>query len=217
MQGVTPPPQPELTALQLAKVSDSSLSLEIFDLGDVLNLEIVAPDRVGLLSAITAVFAVTRLDVRSAKTRTVDGIAVMNWLVNVDINLPSPSQEGLLELIERALIGTDDLRFRIEERIRSYRRRPGILVPPPVVTAITQIVTDATIIEVRMHDRPALLHTVATAISEFGVDIRGAIVSTLGAEAFDTLYVTDLSGAPLEHDQAVELASQLEIILSAQD
>ena len=217
MQGVTPPPQPELTALQLAKVSDSSLSLEIFDLGDVLNLEIVAPDRVGLLSAITAVFAVTRLDVRSAKTRTVDGIAVMNWLVNVDINLPSPSQEGLLELIERALVGTDDLRFRIEERIRSYRRRPGILVPPPVVTAITQIVTDATIIEVRMHDRPALLHTVATAISEFGVDIRGAIVSTLGAEAFDTLYVTDLNGAPLEHDQAVELASQLEIILSAQD
>ena len=217
MQGVTPPPQPELTASQLARVSDGSLSLEIFDLGDVLNLEIVAPDRVGLLSAITAVFAVTRLDVRSAKTRTVDGIAVMNWLVNVDINLPSPSQEGLLELIERALFGTDDLRFRIEERIRSYRRRPGILVPPPVVTAITQIVTDATIIEVRMHDRPALLHTVATAISEFGVDIRGAIVSTLGAEAFDTLYVTDLNGAPLEHDQAVELASQLEIILSAQD
>jgi len=217
MKGVTPAPQPELTPSQLAKVSDGSLSLEIFDLGDVLNLEIVAPDRVGLLSAITAVFAVTRLDVRSAKTRTVDGIAVMNWLVNVDINLPTPSREGLLELIERALVSTEDLHIRIEERIRSYRRRPGILVPPPVVTAITQIVTDATIVEVRMHDRPALLHTVATAISEFGVDIRGAIVSTLGAEAFDTLYVTDLSGAALGQDQARELAEQLEIILSAQD
>jgi [protein-PII] uridylyltransferase len=217
MQGVTPPPQPELTPSQLAKVADGSLSLEIFDLGEVLNLEIVAPDRVGLLSAITAVFAVARLDVRSAKTRTVDGIAVMNWLVNVDINLPSPSREGLLDLLERALIGTEDLQVRIEERIRSYRRRPGIPVPPPVVTAITQIVTDATIIEVRMHDRPALLHSVATAISEFGVDIRGAIVSTLGAEAFDTLYVTDLNGAPLERKQAVDLARQLEIILSAQD
>ncbi len=217
MQGVTPPPQPELTSLQLAKVADGSLSLEIFDLGDVLNLEIVAPDRVGLLSAITAVFAVTRLDVRSAKTRTVDGIAVMNWIVNVDVNLSTPSSERLLDLIERALIGTEDLRVRIEERIRSYRRRPGILVPPPVVTAITQIVTDATIIEVRMHDRPALLHTVATAITEFGVDIRGAIVSTLGAEAFDTLYVTDLSGAPLAHNQAVDLALALENILTAQD
>ena len=159
----------------------------------------------------------TRLDVRSAKTRTIDGMAVMNWLVNADINVPIPSRDGLFELMERALVGTEDLQIRIEERIRSYRRRPGILVPPPVVTAITQIVTDATIIEVRMHDRPALLHSVATAISEFGVDIKGAIVSTLGAEAFDTLYVTDLSGKPLDQERAVELARELETILTEQD
>jgi [protein-PII] uridylyltransferase len=217
MQGVTPPPQPELTAEQLSRVQDGKLTLEITSQGDVLNLEIVAPDRVGLLSAITAVFAVTRLDVRSAKTRTVDGMAVMNWLVSVDINVSIPSQEGLLELLERALIGTEDLQIRIDERIRSYRRRPGILVPPPVVTAITQIVTDATIIEVRMHDRPALLHSVATAISAFGVDIKGAIVSTLGAEAFDTLYVTDLSGNPLDQQRALELARELETLLTEQD
>jgi [protein-PII] uridylyltransferase len=217
MQGVTPPPQPELTSAQLVKVAHGELSLEIFPRGDVLDIEIVSPDRVGLLSAVTAVFTVVRLDVRSAKTRTVDGIAVMNWIVNVDINVPTPSREGLLDLIERSLVGTEDLRIRIEERIRSYRRRPGILVPPPVVSAITQIVTDATIIEVRMHDRPALLYTVTTAISEFGVDIRGAIVSTLGAEAFDTLYVTDLNGAPLAPDQALDLADRLEIILSERD
>ena len=217
MQGVTPPPQPELSAVQLEKVLQRELSLEITERGDVLDIEIVSPDRIGLLSAITAVFTVARLDVRSAKTRTVDGVAVMNWIVSVDINVPSPSRARLLEMIERALLGTEDLQIRIEERIRSYRRRPGILVPPPVVSAITQIVTDATIIEVRMHDRPALLYTVATAISEFGVDIRGAIVSTLGAEAFDTLYVTDLAGAPLSPEQALDLADQLQIILSSQD
>ena len=214
MQGITPPPQPELSEMQMAKVAQKTLSLEIVDRGDVLELEIVAPDRTGLLSAITAVFTVSRLDVRSAKTRTVDKVAVMNWVVNVDINVPIPSKEGLLDLIERALVGTEDLQVRINERIRSYYRRPGILVPPPVVSAITQMVTDSTIIEVRMHDRPALLHTVATAISEFGVDIRGAIVSTLGAEAFDTLYVTDLNGALLSTPQAEELAHQLQIILS---
>ena len=214
---MTPPPQPELSAVQLEKVLQRELSLEITERGDVLDIEIVSPDRIGLLSAITAVFTVARLDVRSAKTRTVDGVAVMNWIVSVDINVPSPSRARLLEMIERALLGTEDLQIRIEERIRSYRRRPGILVPPPVVSAITQIVTDATIIEVRMHDRPALLYTVATAISEFGVDIRGAIVSTLGAEAFDTLYVTDLAGAPLSPEQALDLADQLQIILSSQD
>jgi [protein-PII] uridylyltransferase len=216
MSGVTPAPQPELSAAQLAKVSNEKLSLEIFDQGDVFDIEIVAPDRVGLLSAITAVFTVARIDVRSAKTRTINRVAVMNWIVTADINVPAPSREGLLLLIERALIGTEDLKVRIDERIRSYRRRPGILVPPPVVSAITEIVTDATIIEVRMHDRPALLYTVATAISEFGIDIRGAIVSTLGAEAFDTLYVTDLSGAPLGNEQAHYLANRLEIILSSE-
>jgi len=61
------------------------------------------------------------------------------------------------------------------------------------------------------------LHTVASAISEFGVDIRGAIVSTLGAEVFDTLYVTDLDGAPLANDRAIDLARQLEIILTSQN
>ncbi len=215
MQGIEPPPQPELSAAQLAKVAKRSLSLEVLDRGDVLDIEIVAPDRLGLLSAITAVFAVSRLDVRSAKTRTVDQMAVMNWIVNVDINVPVPSREGLFDLIERALIGTEDLRVRINERIHSYHRRPGILVPPLVVTAFTQIVADATIIVVRMHDRPALLYSVATAISEFGVDIKGAIVSTLGAEAFDTLYVTDLNGAPLSTSQALELAQQLQLMLSS--
>ncbi len=217
MQGIAPAPQPELTSEQLAKVGENRLTVEIFDRGDDFDIEIVAPDRLGLLSAISAVFTVTRLDVRSAKTRTVDRVAVMNWIVSTDVNVQMPSRDGLVELIERALVGTEDLQVRIEERIRSYRRRPGIPVPPPVVSAITQIVTDATIIEVRMHDRPALLHTVTTAISEFGVDIRGAIVSTLGAEAFDTLYVTDLNGAPLTKDHAHELAAKLEISLTSQD
>ena len=217
MQGISPPPQPELSNDQLAKALQEKLSLEIFDRGDVLDIEIVSPDEPGLLSAITLVFAITRLDVRSAKTRTVNKMAVMNWIVNVDINVPVPSQERLVDLIERALKGSEEFHIRMEDRIRSYRRRPGILVPPPVVSAITQNVTDATIIEVRMHDRPALLYTVVTAISEFGVDIRGASVSTLGAEAFDTLYVTDSQGSPLSHEKALELAQKLEIILLKQD
>ena len=217
MQGVTPPPQPELTPEQYEKVASRELSVEMMDRGENLEIEIVSPDKPGLLSAISAVFTVTRMDVRSAKTRTVDGIAVMNWIVNVDVNVPIPSQAELFHWIERALDSTEDLKIRIGERIRSYRRRPGILVPPPVVTAITQIVTDATIIEVRIHDRPALLYTVSSALSNFGIDIRGAIVSTLGAEAFDTLYLTDLNGQPLTSEHAEYVARELERILSSQD
>ena len=64
-----------------------------------------------------------------------------------------------------------------------------------------------------MHDRPGVLFTVAKAISRFGVDINAAIVSTLGAEAFDTLYVSDISGSALSEAQAKLLANQVENIL----
>jgi len=74
--------------------------------------------------------------------------------------------------------------------------------------------TDATIIEVRMHDQPGILYRVSKAISEFGADIRAAIVTTLGAEAFDTLYVTDLAGGgPLHPVEAAQLARSLEELL----
>jgi len=215
MKGITPPSQPELTGAQLEKVARKELSVEVVQRGEFLDIEIIVPDRPGLLSAITAVLTVNRMDVRSAKTRTVNNFAVMNWIVNIDVNVPVTSQSRLHEMVERALESTEDLTLRINDRIRTYARRPGIPVPPPVVTAINQIVTDATILEVRMHDRPALLHTIATAISDFGVDIRGAIVSTLGAEAFDTLYITDLAGAPLSPERADELALELATTLSA--
>jgi [protein-PII] uridylyltransferase len=61
-----------------------------------------------------------------------------------------------------------------------------------------------------MHDKPGVLYNVSRAISKFGVDIRAAIVATLGAEAFDTLYVTDLQGSALSEEKAKILANQVE-------
>jgi [protein-PII] uridylyltransferase len=217
MQGIAPQGQPELTVAQLEKAATGVLSVDLNERDDSLEIEIIAPDSMGLLASISAVFTVMRLEVRSAKTTTVNGVAVTHWIVHFDINVPIPTVSSLRDSIERALEGTEDLQVRISERIRNYQKsslRTGIRVAPPVVLAITQIVTDATIIEVRMHDQPGLLYTVASAMSEFGVDIKGAIVSTLGAEAFDTLYVTDKQGAPLSVERAEQLAADLQAILT---
>ena len=85
-----------------------------------------------------------------------------------------------------------------------------------MVTATNDIATKATVIEVRMHDRPGVLYTVAKAITRFGVDINSAIVATLGAEAFDTLYVSDLNGEALDEGRAKLLAAQVEKFLLTQ-
>jgi len=210
MQGVTPAPTLELTEAQLRKHRSRELSVEVRTREEGYEIEIVSPDRVGLLSIVAGVLSISRMDLRSARTRTIDDVAVMTWLVALDVHAPIPQSEQIAEMLQRALDGEIDISAKIEERVRNYRKFPGIPVPPPVVTATNDMATDATIVEVRMHDRPGVLYDTTKSISRFGVDIRAAIVATLGAEAFDTLYVTDVNGGALSEERAKTLASQIE-------
>jgi len=203
-------PALELTEAQLRKHRSRELSVEVKTREEGYEIEIVSPDRVGLLSIVAGVLSISRMDLRSARTRTVDDVAVMTWLVALDIHAPVPNENQLRELIERALNGDVDIAAKIEERIRNYRKFPGIPVPPPVVSATNDVATNATILEVRMHDRPGVLYSATKSISRFGVDIRAAIVATLGAEAFDTLYITDVNGGALGEERAKILAAQIE-------
>ena len=86
-------------------------------------------------------------------------------------------------------------------------------MPDPEVVFFNDAATDATVIEVRSHDRPGLLFRIGSAITHAKVDIRSAIVTTLGAEAIDTLYVTELNGGPLSDLRAQEVTSQLRLAL----
>jgi [protein-PII] uridylyltransferase len=216
MSGIQPAKKVELTAQQIARLTAGELSVAVTPGEGVHEIEILAPDQVGLLSAVAGVLTISRMDVRSAKTRTHGGSALMTWTVSLDPNTAEPNGEKLAELLAKALAGEIDLAKRIDDRITQFRKLPGIPVPPPVVSATNDIATNATVIEVRMHDRPGVLFTVAKAIARFGVDINAAIVATLGAEAFDTLYVCDLGGAALSDERAKLLASQLENILLTQ-
>jgi [protein-PII] uridylyltransferase len=216
MAGVKPVSQPELIP---TRSTDDDISITILssenssDSLDNIEIEIIAKDQTGLLSAVAGLMTISRFNVRSAKTRTTNEIAVMRWIVELDANAQMPSAEKLTDQLKKALSGELDLGRKIEERIENYRRYPGIPTPPPLVFAANDLATNATIIEVRMHDRPGILFNVTRAISRFGVDIKSAIVSTLGAEAFDTLYVTDLEGQPLTGERAQLLATKVENIL----
>ena len=216
MAGVKAVSQPELIPTRQA-VEDISITIlnseNSLDSLDNIEIEIIAKDQTGLLSAVAGLMTISRFNVRSAKTRTTNEIAVMRWIVELDANAQMPSAEKLTDQLKKALSGDLDLGRKIEERIENYRRYPGIPTPPPVVFAANDLATNATIIEVRMHDRPGILFNVTRAISRFGVDIKSAIVSTLGAEAFDTLYVTDLEGQPLTGERAQLLATKVENIL----
>ena len=109
----------------------------------------------------------------------------------------------------RCLSEQEFLGAEISERIAAIRGASFLPVPEPVVETFLASATDATIIEVRSHDRPALLFGIGDTITKCNVDIRSAIVTTLGAEAIDTLYVTEIDGGALSQERAFEVAQRL--------
>lgn len=205
--------QPDLTPDQISRAASGKLDVTIEDRGNVYAVEIISPDRTGLLSIVSGVLNVLRLDVRSARTKTVDGVAVMEWLVLPDPNAPDLSREELHRELLKGLEGEERLAERIRTRIEAYAQMPAIPVPAPIVETFLDAATDATIIEVRSHDRPALLFSIGDTVRKCNIDIKSAIVTTLGAEAIDTLYVTEIGGGALTTERAHEVASRIEASL----
>jgi [protein-PII] uridylyltransferase len=109
----------------------------------------------------------------------------------------------LAVVIEQALSG----RLRLSEEIRKVRREPArlraVTVPPRVVID-NHASNTHTVIEVNGRDRPGLLHDVTQAISEQGVQIASAHVTTYGVRAVDVFYVKDLFGLKLDNGRKVE-------------
>ena len=206
-------PQPELTDNQKLAAENGELTISVEKREHDYLVDIVIPDRSGLLSLVSGVLNVLRLDVRSARTKTVSDSAVMQWVVIPDPFAPEVTSEILKKQISLSIEDSHALAERIQNRINAYATLPKIPVPAPVVETFTDGATDATIIEIRTHDRPALLFSIGDVISQCNVDIRSAIVTTLGAEAIDTLYLREFGGGALAADRVEQVASKVKAAL----
>ncbi|MFD9688146.1 [protein-PII] uridylyltransferase [Kitasatospora sp. NPDC059088] len=176
------------------------------------ELNLAVPDRPGLLGTVAGVLALHRLTVRSAGLRELDPIGagpvlLLSWRVAAEFG-ELPEAARLRADLRRALDGSLDVSRRLAERDAAAPRRKGIPTPPPLVTVAPAVASaTATVLEVRAHDAPGLLHRIGRALDGAGVRVRTAHVSTLGAEAVDSFYLTDPAGLPLAAERAREVAA----------
>jgi [protein-PII] uridylyltransferase len=205
---------PIFTEEQLQFANSGKLRVLIEDRDPDYAIEIIAPDKPGLLSIVAGVLNLARFDVRSARTQTIQNSAVMKWIVTPNQYAPTVDGNLIQQMISDALVDASELSERISRRISDYASLPTIPVPSPVVETFMDAATNATIIEVRSHDRPALLFGIGEAITKCQIDIKSAIVTTLGAEAIDTLYVTEIGGGGLSAARAQEVADRLTAALA---
>jgi len=205
--------QPEFTDEQREFALTGELRVQIEERNPDYAIEVIAADRPGLLSIVAGVLHMERFDVRSARTKTIGNSAIMKWIVTPNEFAAEISSEKIKNTIKEALNDSTELSNRVSRKIQDYTSAPSIPVPKPIIETFMDAATDATIIEVRSHDRPALLFGIGEAITKSNIDIRSAIVTTLGAEAIDTLYVTEISGGALSSERAEEVVARLSAAL----
>lgn len=180
---------PEAPRLSIDVPEDHNIHVTLDAQSTLPTLTVVAPDRQRLLAITAGVLALHRLGVRTATTQTIGNRAASVWGVTPQFG-EVPDVALLAQDLRLALEGSLDVREKLQRR-RQDASSPVMLAPEPLVLIDNEASAQATVIEVRAHDVPGLLHDIAQTISDVGLEIVGARVATLGSEAVDAFYVLD--------------------------
>ncbi|WP_433936283.1 [protein-PII] uridylyltransferase [Sorangium cellulosum] len=209
------------------------------------ELCVVAPDRPGLLAAITAALAASRLEVHAAQIHSRacddqgldDGGAIRARasssppagvrLQAVDLFWVRDRGEGvggvaraipkLMADIQAVLTG------QISGAELAKKRRGGALRERPTPKVRTQISIDDrashhTVIEVLARDRPGLLFAVSDALYQLGLSISVAKINTEGTRVADVFYVSEADGTKISNGKRTqEVEERLHAVLQGLD
>jgi [protein-PII] uridylyltransferase len=190
----------------------------------VTEVVVYTADHAGLFSRIAGALAIAGASIVDARIHTLtDGMALDTFWIQDAAGGPFDAPHRLARLsalVEQALTG----RLRLDSEIRKATRSllPGrmraIHVPPRVVVD-NRASNRHTVIEVNGRDRPGLLHDVTAAISDEGLQIASAHVTTYGVRAVDVFYVKDVFGMKVENERKLNQlrAALLEALTPAVD
>jgi [protein-PII] uridylyltransferase len=167
---------------------------------------VVADDRPGLLSLISATLVAQSLDVVSAQayTRSLPGGAEavdFLWLRR-DAEHPMPVRAADATRVAELLCGL----LSGSRSIESVLRRPGVRasLPPGVGTRVTFNETPnlgLSVLTVETYDRPGLLLAITLALFNARVQIVSSEAETTGQRVVDRFSIVELDGSPIERNR----------------
>ena len=161
---------------------------------DSSTVAVVSPDRPGLLGVIAGTFVINRVLVLSALcSSSPEGVALDVFEVDHELGDVVDADRIAADLT-RALDGRLALPDRVAERARAYAGRGRRSARPAARRVLFEPGGDVTLVEVRAPDDLGLLHRLASALGQCGLDVRSAKVATLGQEVVDTFAVVDGTG-----------------------
>ncbi|MGY4802532.1 [protein-PII] uridylyltransferase [Teichococcus aerofrigidensis] len=185
-----------------------TISTRVLEARAVTEVTVYCSDHPGVFSRIAGALAVAGATIVDARIHTMtNGMALDTlWVQDAQAhNVGGAFEAGhklakLSVLIEQALSG----RLNLPQEIRKVRREPARLraVQVPGRVVIDNFASNThTVIELNGRDRPGLLHDVTAAISEQGLQIASAHITTYGVRAVDVFYVKDVFGLKIENER----------------
>jgi [protein-PII] uridylyltransferase len=157
---------------------------------DGATVTVVSGDRIGLMADVAGALAVQRVSVRSARAWGQDELAVSVW----DVDDTHLDEVTLRQRIEAVAHGRLDPASRL--------RVPAGPRLEPVVQVRHDASREATVLEVRVDDRPGMVHLVCAALARLDVSVRSAHMATLGPQAVGVFYVQEPGAGVLADERA---------------
>jgi [protein-PII] uridylyltransferase len=179
----------------------------------ITEVTVCARDRPGLFSRLAGAMAVSRASIMSARiATTADGFALDSFLIQRPPAVPGAAGSafdderriaGLRTAVVQSLADELDPMAELADRPQLPARARHFTVPPRVLIDDRASATH-TVVEVNGRDRAGLLYELTHALTELGLQISSAKISTFGAQVVDVFYVKDGFGFKISHPTRLE-------------
>ncbi|MEP7090005.1 MAG: HD domain-containing protein [Nocardioidaceae bacterium] len=166
------------------------IDVRVLPVGDGTTVTVVSGDRTGLMADVAGALAVHRASVRSARAWSQEGFGVSEW----EIDETHLDEAMLRERFEAIAQGRLDPAAKLRPP-RGRRLEPAVRIRHDAST-------EATVMEVRVDDRPGVVYRVCAALARLEVTVRSAHLTTLGPQAVDVFYVQEPGAGVLSDERA---------------
>ena len=192
VEALVKPTWAEVAVPKAVRKGATCIDVELLE--DGAQVTVIAPDRLGLLADVAALFATQRASVRAARAWSQGDVAVSVWDI-ADAHLDGAVLRQRFEAIAAG-------RLDPAERLR---RTLGEGLAPTVVVR-PEASSQSTVLEVRAADRTGVLYLACAALAAQGLSVRSAHVDTLGPQAVDVFYVQEEGAGALGDLRASQAA-----------
>jgi [protein-PII] uridylyltransferase len=175
----------------------------------MLEIVVVARDRVGLFNRMTTAIMLENFSIFGARLNTRDDGIVCNNIIVSDLLGDGPvsdmRKDLLRERLQRLLVSTDPLPPIPADR---FGLRLGRTSFHPQVEIYEEAAGRYSVVDVRAVDRAGLLQEISSEISDMDMNISFARLITEGSRVMDVFYVTDRDGKKISDPERRRLLAE---------